>query len=183
MPSSGTKTRSSPVDKQDSRSTQPEVRGHPSRSISNRNPRQVHRNPLKSRTNGIQIDISRPCRALDEEFRARAEARNSTSEPVDATALATDACQEGGASFERSCLTAGVATLVRMMEEDATQLCRRRHEQLAEKAAYRWGKTRGKIGFHGGKIAVDRTPWTPGTGSAQLSARHILDGLNCASAA
>jgi len=89
MPSSGTKTRSSPLDKQDSRSTPPEVRGHPYRSVSNRNPRQVHRNPLKSRTNGIQIDISRPCRALDEEFRARAEARNSTSEPVDATALAT----------------------------------------------------------------------------------------------
>src|SRR5487761_2603850 len=55
--------------------------------------------------------------------------KNSTSEPVDATALVTDAWQAVGASFERFCLTAGVATLA---------------------------KTKGKIGFHGGKIEVER---------------------------
>jgi putative transposase len=82
--------------------------------------------------------------------------KNSTSEPVDATALVTDAWQEVGASFERFCLTAGVATLAKMMEEDATQLCGRRYGRLDGKAADRWGKTKGKIAFHGGKIAVDR---------------------------
>ena len=82
--------------------------------------------------------------------------KNSTPEPVDATALVTEAWQAVGASFERFCLTAGVATLSRMMEEDATQLCGRRYERSANKTAHRWGKTQGKIGFHGGKIEVDR---------------------------
>jgi putative transposase len=82
--------------------------------------------------------------------------KNSTSEPVDATALVTDAWQAVGASFERFCLTAGVATLAKMMEEDATQLCGRRYGRLDGKAADRWGKTQGKIGFHGGKIEVER---------------------------
>ena len=82
--------------------------------------------------------------------------KNSTSALVDATALVTDAWQAVGASFERFCLTAGVATLSRMMEEDATQLCGRRYGRLDGKAADRWGKTKGKIAFHGGKIAVDR---------------------------
>ena len=34
-----------------------------------------------------------------------------------------EAWQEVGASFERFCLTAGLATLSSMMEEDAVQLC------------------------------------------------------------
>ena len=82
--------------------------------------------------------------------------KNSTSEPADATALVTDAWQEVGASFERFCLTAGVATLAKMMEADATQLCGRRYGRLDGKAADRWGKTKGKIGFHGGRIEVER---------------------------
>ena len=82
--------------------------------------------------------------------------RNSTSEPVGATALVTDAWQAVGASFERFCLTAGVATLAKMMEEDAMQLCGRRYGRLDGKTAHRWGKTKGKIGFHGGKIEVER---------------------------
>ena len=63
--------------------------------------------------------------------------KNSTSESVDATALVTDAWQAVGASFERFCLTAGVATLSRMMEEDATRLCGRRYGRLDGKAADR----------------------------------------------
>ena len=82
--------------------------------------------------------------------------KNSTSEPVDATALVTDAWQAVGASFERFCLTAGVATLAKMMEEDAMELCGRRYGRLDGKTAHRWGKTKGKIGFHGGKIEVER---------------------------
>jgi hypothetical protein len=39
---------------------------------------------------------------------------------------------------------------------DAMQLCGRRYERSDGKAAHRWGKTKGKIGSYGGKIAVDR---------------------------
>jgi transposase-like protein len=85
-----------------------------------------------------------------------------------ATALVTEAWDAVGASFERFCLTAGVATLARMMEEDATALCGQRHERLAGRAAYRWGKTKGKIGFHGGKIAVER-PRVRGRSGAEVA--------------
>src|ERR1039458_342306 len=82
--------------------------------------------------------------------------RNTTPTRPDSTALTTEAWEAVGASFERFCLAAGVATLARMMEEDATALCGRRHERSGGRAAYRWGKTKGKIGFHGGKIEVER---------------------------
>ena len=35
------------------------------------------------------------------------------------------------ASFERFCLTAGIATLTEMMEQDAVELCGSRHERAA----------------------------------------------------
>ena len=49
--------------------------------------------------------------------------RNSTSTRPASTTLVTAAWDAVGASFERFCLTAGVATLARMTEEDATELC------------------------------------------------------------
>ena len=82
--------------------------------------------------------------------------RNSTRSAPTSTALVTEAWEAVGASFERFCLTAGVATLARMMEEDATALCGDRHERSDGRAAYRWGRTKGKIGFHGGKVEVER---------------------------
>ena len=53
-----------------------------------------------------------------------------TPAPQAATALVTAAWDAVGACFERFCLTAGVATLTRMMEEDATALCGQRHERM-----------------------------------------------------
>ena len=38
-------------------------------------------------------------------------------------ALVENAWQDVGASFERFCLTAGIATLSGMLEEDAVRLC------------------------------------------------------------
>ena len=67
-----------------------------------------------------------------------------------------EAWQEVGASFERFCLTAGLATLSSMMEEDAVQLCGPRYGRKDGKAGHRWGKTKGKLGFHGGKVALER---------------------------
>jgi transposase-like protein len=60
------------------------------------------------------------------------------------------------ASFERFCLTAGIATLTEMMEQDAVEVCGSRHERGSDRRGYRWGRTAGKLGFHGGKAAIDR---------------------------
>ena len=47
-------------------------------------------------------------------------------------------------SFERFCLTAGIATLSEMMEQDAIELCGVRHGRSVDRRGYRWGGTRGK---------------------------------------
>ena len=59
-------------------------------------------------------------------------------------------------SFERFCLMAGIETLERMLGEDAQQLAGPRHSRGEGRAGQRWGATRGKIGFHGGKVDVRR---------------------------
>jgi putative transposase len=75
---------------------------------------------------------------------------------VDAVALVEEAWQDVGASFERFCLTAGITTLQSMLEEDAARLCGSRHARGPERTGHRWGRTQGKIGFHGGKVPVSR---------------------------
>ena len=71
-------------------------------------------------------------------------------------ALVENAWQDVGASFERFCLTAGIATLSGMLEEDAVDLCGSRYGRAVGKEGHRWGKTRGKVGFHGGKVDIER---------------------------
>ena len=82
--------------------------------------------------------------------------RNITTPVPDATALVKDAWQDVGASFERFCLTAGIATLSRMMMEDAERLCGPRHGRSGIRTGHRWGRTKGRIGFHGGTVPVER---------------------------
>ena len=60
------------------------------------------------------------------------------------------------ASFDRFCLAAGIETLGAMMEKDAEEACGPRHARGEERRGYRWGRTRGKIGFHGGKVEIER---------------------------
>lgn len=43
-----------------------------------------------------------------------------------------------------------------MMEAEVTAACGPRHGRDAARRAHRWGRTRGRIGFHGGKIEVER---------------------------
>jgi transposase-like protein len=43
-----------------------------------------------------------------------------------------------------------------MMEADATALCGPRHGRGSGRRAQRWGRTAGPIGFHGGKVALER---------------------------
>ncbi len=67
-----------------------------------------------------------------------------------------EAWEKVGVSFERFCLSAGVATLTAMMEQDAAALCGPRHGREASRPGHRWGRTKGPVGFHGGKIVVER---------------------------
>ena len=43
-----------------------------------------------------------------------------------------------------------------MMEADAARLCGVRYGHDDGKDGYRWGRTKGKLGFHGGKVALER---------------------------
>ena len=67
------------------------------------------------------------------------------------------AWQDVDSSFERFCLTAGIGAIEQMLCEDAQRLAGARHSR-GERVGHRWGATKGKIGFHGGK--VDRAPAT-----------------------
>src|SRR5206468_6100124 len=60
------------------------------------------------------------------------------------------------ASFEKLCLAAGLEALGDMMARDAQAACGPRHARSEARRAHRWGKTTGKIGFHGGKVAIER---------------------------
>ena len=66
------------------------------------------------------------------------------------------AWQDLDRSFERFCLTAGIEAMERMLCEDAQRLTGERHSRGRARVGHRWGTTKGKIGFHGGKIAVHR---------------------------
>jgi transposase-like protein len=60
------------------------------------------------------------------------------------------------ASFDRFCLTAGIKALGEMMEKEAQEVCGPRHSRGEERGGYRWGRTRGKIAFHAGKVEIER---------------------------
>src|SRR3954454_20887393 len=67
-----------------------------------------------------------------------------------------EAWRDVGASFERFCLTAGIATLADMMERDAADLCGPRYGREGGRRGHRWGQAAGKLGFHGGKMPIER---------------------------
>jgi transposase-like protein len=66
------------------------------------------------------------------------------------------AWQDVDKSFERFCLTAGIGAMEQMLREDAHQLTGAPHSRRGGRLGHRWGTTRGKLGFHGGKVAVHR---------------------------
>ena len=81
---------------------------------------------------------------------------HTTSTAIPTHALKAEALASMSASFDRFCLAAGVEALNEMMEQDAAAVCGERHERGARRKAHRWGRTRGKIGFHGGKVEIER---------------------------
>jgi putative transposase len=58
-------------------------------------------------------------------------------------------------SFERFCLTAGIGAIEQMLLEDAQRLAGPRHGR-GDRVGHRWGTTKGKLGFHGGRVEVRR---------------------------
>src|ERR1700683_980659 len=66
------------------------------------------------------------------------------------------AWDEVSASFDRFCLAAGIDALGAMMEKDAEEACGARHARSEGRRGHRWGRTKGKIGFHAGKVAIER---------------------------
>ena len=66
------------------------------------------------------------------------------------------AWQDVDSSFERFCLTAGIGAIEQMLRDDAERLAGARHSRGGGRLGHRWGRTQGKIGFHGGKVAVHR---------------------------
>jgi len=59
-------------------------------------------------------------------------------------------------SLERFCLTAGIEAMEQMLRGDAQRLVGRPHSRGRGRVGQRWGATKGKIGFHGGKVDVRR---------------------------
>src|SRR6476469_3889736 len=82
--------------------------------------------------------------------------RDITPAGSPATGAVDGAFAEVRASFDRFCLAAGIEVLGTMMETDVTAACGPRHGRDPARRAHRWGRTRGRIGFHGGKIEVER---------------------------
>src|SRR6266403_1522359 len=82
--------------------------------------------------------------------------KSTTPAGVVPAAIVEEAWQQVGASFERFCLTAGIATSAGMTEGAAAGLCGVRYGRDDGKDGYRWGRTKGKLGFHGGKIELER---------------------------
>jgi hypothetical protein len=70
--------------------------------------------------------------------------------------LKLEALANISASFELFCLASGMETLAEMMDHDAQAACGPRHGRGPGRQAHRWGKTKGKIGFHGGKVEIER---------------------------
>jgi putative transposase len=66
------------------------------------------------------------------------------------------AWQDVDSSFERFCLTAGIGAMEQMLSDDAQQLAGEPHSRGRSRIGQRWGRTQGKISFHGGRVAVRR---------------------------
>lgn len=74
----------------------------------------------------------------------------------DLTSAVAGAWEAVGQSFDQFCLLAGVSALSEMMEADVTALAGEAHARNMEKPGHRWGRTRGRLGFHGGKVELER---------------------------
>jgi putative transposase len=90
-----------------------------------------------------------------------------------------EAWQAVDACFGRFCLTAGVEALQAMMATDVEDLCGRRHSRSPDRRGHRWGHTRGKIGYQGGKVDIVRPRVRGADGEEQLrNSRHCGQAIH-----
>jgi putative transposase len=82
--------------------------------------------------------------------------KNTTATRIPLSANLQSAWQDVDSSFERFCLTAGIGAIEQMLCDDAQQLAGSPYSRGEHRRGQRWGATKGKIGFHGGKVAVHR---------------------------
>ena len=82
--------------------------------------------------------------------------RRTTSTAIPTSAVKMEALANISASFELFCLASGMEALAEMMDHVAQAACGPRHSRGHDRQAHRWGKTKGKIGFHGGKVEIKR---------------------------
>ena len=82
--------------------------------------------------------------------------KSTTSTAIPTRALKLQALSNISASFELFCLASGTEALGEMMDHDAQAICCPHHARGHFRRAHRWGKTKGKIGFHGGKVEIER---------------------------
>jgi len=85
-----------------------------------------------------------------------------TTRASDATTMVEAAWQIVWESFDRFCLTAGIASLTQMMEEDSERLCGPRHGRSDQRAGHRYGPRGGWASTVGrsrssGLVCVDGT--------------------------
>jgi putative transposase len=80
----------------------------------------------------------------------------TTSTAIPPSVLKAQALANMTASFESFCLASGIEALAEMMASEAEAACGPRHARGRNRRAHRWGKTKGKIGFHGGKMEIER---------------------------
>lgn len=80
----------------------------------------------------------------------------TTTSPMPLVPSLETAWRDVDISFERFCLTAGIGAIEQMLCEDGERLAGTPHSRGAGRVGHRWGRTRGKIGFHGGKVVVHR---------------------------
>jgi putative transposase len=80
----------------------------------------------------------------------------TTTSPIALVRSLKGAWQDVDSSFERFCLTAGIEAMEQMLCDDAQRFAGPRHSRSRERLGQRWGMTKGKIGFHGGKVDVRR---------------------------
>jgi putative transposase len=81
---------------------------------------------------------------------------STTASPIALMPGLEEAWHDVNSSFERFCLTAGVEAMEQMLREDAQRVTGARHSRGRERSGQRWGASTGKIGFHGGTVAVRR---------------------------
>ena len=72
------------------------------------------------------------------------------------TSAVAGAWETVGQSFDQFCLLAGFSALGEMMAADVTALAGEAHARGTDKPGYRWGRTCGRLGFHGGKVELER---------------------------